>query len=122
MRSKVRFVRPDQDAYETLAGRHLERPAINSGVTINRSLGAAEIRLPNGGHVDFWSIDYTGRAGRGRKYHRVLIDEAADDEGYLKDAFPAAMWRRRWTMAARLSRRAPLMASRPTIISGRRRI
>ena len=59
------------------------------GASINRVLG--EIRLPNGGHVDFWSVDHTQRAGRGRKYHLVLIDEAAHDEGYLTDAFPAAI-------------------------------
>ena len=59
------------------------------GASINTVLG--ELRLPNGGHVDFWSIDHTGRAGRGRKYHLVLIDEAAHDEGYLRDAFAAAI-------------------------------
>ena len=47
--------------------------------------------MPNGGHVDFWSVDHSQRAGRGRKYHLVLIDEAAHDEGYLTDAFPAAI-------------------------------
>jgi hypothetical protein len=55
------------------------------GASVNIVLG--EIRLPNGGHVDFWSIDYTRRSGRGRKYHLVLIDEAAHDEGYLTDSF-----------------------------------
>ena len=50
-----------------------------------------EIRLPNGGHVDFWSVDHSQRAGRGRKYHLVLIDEAAHDEGYLTDTFPSAI-------------------------------
>ena len=59
------------------------------GVSINTVLG--EMRLPNGGHVDFWSIDHTQRAGRGRKYHLALIDEAAHDEGYLKDAFSTAI-------------------------------
>ena len=59
------------------------------GVSVNR--GVHEIRLPNGGHVDFWSVDYTGRAGRGRKYHIALLDGAAHDEGYLTDAFPTAI-------------------------------
>jgi hypothetical protein len=59
------------------------------GVTVNKIFG--EIRLPNGAHADFWSVDHTGRAGRGRKYHLVLIDEAAHDEGYLTSAFPAAI-------------------------------
>ena len=57
--------------------------------SINTVLG--EIRLLNGGHVDFWSIDHTQRAGRGRKYHLVLIDEAAHDEGYLGASFPTAI-------------------------------
>ena len=43
----------------------------------------AKIRSPSGGHCDFWSVDHSQRAGRGRKYHLVLIDEAAHDEGYL---------------------------------------
>ena len=59
------------------------------GASINTVLG--EIRLPNGGHVDFWSVDHSQRAGRGRKYHLVLIDEAAHDESYLTNAFPAAI-------------------------------
>ena len=60
-----------------------------SHASINRVLG--EIRLPGGGHVDFWSADHSQRAGRGRKYHLVLIDEAAHDETYLTDAFSAAI-------------------------------
>jgi hypothetical protein len=59
------------------------------GATINRMFG--EIRLPNGGHVDFWSIDHTQRAGRGRAYHLALIDEAGHDETYLTDAFQVAI-------------------------------
>ena len=60
-----------------------------AGASVNTVLG--EIRLPNGGHVDFWSVDHSQRAGRGRKYHLVLIDEAAHDEGYLTDTFPSAI-------------------------------
>jgi hypothetical protein len=37
------------------------------GATINRMFG--EIRLPNGGHVDFWSIDTTGDNGSGVRSH-----------------------------------------------------
>jgi hypothetical protein len=59
------------------------------GVSVNRSLG--EIRLPHGGQVDGWSLDHTGRAGRGRKYHRVLIDEAAFGGDELVDTFAAAV-------------------------------
>jgi hypothetical protein len=59
------------------------------GLSVNRALG--EIRLEGGGAVDFWSIDVTGRAARGRKYHLALVDESAHDEGYLKDTLEAAI-------------------------------
>jgi hypothetical protein len=59
------------------------------GVDVNRSQG--EIRIRIGGQLDAWSLDHTGRSGRGRKYDRVLIDEAAFDEGRLIDTFPTAI-------------------------------
>lgn len=34
------------------------------------------IRLSTGGRIDFWSLD-NERAGRSRRYHQVVIDEAA---------------------------------------------
>ena len=34
------------------------------------------IRLPNGGRLDFWSLE-NSIVGRGRGYQRVVIDEAA---------------------------------------------
>ena len=46
-------------------------------VSINKALG--EIRLEGGGAVDFWSLDFTGRAARGRKYHLVLVDHLIDN-------------------------------------------
>ena len=45
-------------------------------VSFNKALG--EIRLEGGGAVDFWSLDFTGRAARGRKYHLVLVDHLID--------------------------------------------
>jgi hypothetical protein len=50
-----------------------------------------EVRLLSGGAIDFWSLDYTARAGRGRRYHLALIDESAHDEGRLADSFPASI-------------------------------
>jgi len=47
------------------------------------------IRLPTGGRADFWSLENEA-AGRGRKYHRVLIDEAA----FAKDDVMTATWER----------------------------
>jgi hypothetical protein len=59
------------------------------GISINRSM--AEIRLRGGGALDFWSLDFTGRAARGRKYHLRLVDESAHDGGYLKGTLEAAI-------------------------------
>ena len=59
------------------------------GASINRMRG--EIRLEGGGAIDLWKLDYTARAGRGRRYHLALIDEAAHDEGRLADSFPASI-------------------------------
>jgi hypothetical protein len=42
--------------------------------TSNRNSGI--IRTKTGGRIDFWSLE-DNRAGRGRKYHKALIDEAA---------------------------------------------
>jgi hypothetical protein len=58
-------------------------------VSVNRQLG--EIRLENGGGIDLWSLDHTARAGRGRKYHLALIDEAAHDEGRLATSYSTSI-------------------------------
>ena len=77
-----RFLRPLVDAVAfTLATVR--------GIEINR--GGPFVRLPGGGSVDFGSIDVTGRVARGKAFHLVLVDEAAHDEGYLKEALEAAI-------------------------------
>jgi hypothetical protein len=40
------------------------------------SKGSAVMRMKTGGRLDFWTLE-NGIAGRGRRYHRVVIDEAA---------------------------------------------
>jgi hypothetical protein len=40
------------------------------------SKGAAVMRMRTGGRLDFWSLE-NSIAGRGRRYHRIAIDEAA---------------------------------------------
>jgi hypothetical protein len=40
------------------------------------SVQEKRVRLPTGGVIEFWSLDQPD-AGRGRKYHRVGIDEAS---------------------------------------------
>lgn len=48
-----------------------------------------QIRLINGGLIDFWSMDDPD-SGRGRKYHRTIIDEAAKAKKF-KDAWRATI-------------------------------
>jgi hypothetical protein len=60
------------------------------GVVPNRA--TPDIELIGGGRIDFWPIDVTQRAGRGKGYHLVLIDEAAHDENdYLTGTLEAAI-------------------------------
>lgn len=47
------------------------------------------IRLKTGGRIDFWSLENEA-AGRGRKYHTALIDEAA----FAKNSTMSAIWQR----------------------------
>lgn len=49
-------------------------------VTIYKSEAKKIIRLVNGGEMKIWSLE-KARAGRGKKYHRIIVDEAA----YVKD-------------------------------------
>ncbi len=44
-------------------------------VTISSSVQERQIRLVGGGVIDFWSLEHVD-AGRGRKYGRVVVDEA----------------------------------------------
>jgi hypothetical protein len=49
----------------------LIRPILDTG-----SKGSAVIRTKTGGRLDFWTLE-NQIAGRGRRYHRIVIDEAA---------------------------------------------
>ena len=40
------------------------------------SKGSAVMRMKTGGRLDFWTLE-NSIAGRGRRYHRIVIDEAA---------------------------------------------
>ena len=44
------------------------------------------VRLSTGGRVDFWSLD-NERAGRSRRYHKVVIDEAAFTKPNMTDVW-----------------------------------
>lgn len=57
------------EVYPELA--HTLRPILNTS-----SKGSAVMRFNTGGRLDFWTLENT-IAGRGRRYHRIVIDEAA---------------------------------------------
>lgn len=58
-------------------------------VTLKANKTENRIELINGGIVDFWTLQDDG-AGRGRKYTRIVIDEAAHAR-YLKDTWEKAI-------------------------------
>lgn len=58
-------------------------------VTRRSSKTEQRIELVTGGVVDFWTLEAPD-AGRGRRYHRIVIDEAAHAR-YLKDAWEQAI-------------------------------
>lgn len=58
-------------------------------VTIKANKTEHRIELMKGGTVDFWTLQDDG-AGRGRKYKRIVIDEAAHAR-YLQDTWEAAI-------------------------------
>ena len=64
------------------------RPIIDTS-----SKGAAVMRLRTGGRLDFWSLE-NPIAGRGRRYHRIAIDEAAfaKDGDNKIDSSMMAIW------------------------------
>jgi hypothetical protein len=47
---------------------------------------AGGIRTVSGGRLDFWTLD-NDRAGRGRKYHLIIIDEAAFTKPEMMDTW-----------------------------------
>jgi hypothetical protein len=58
-----------------------------------QSRSEKRILLKNGGKIDFWVTDDNKLAGRGRKYHAVLIDEAAFTKApeMLEEVWPRAI-------------------------------
>lgn len=58
-----------------------------------QSRSEKRILLKNGGKIDFWVTDDNKLAGRGRKYHAVLIDEAAFTKApeMLEEIWPRAI-------------------------------
>lgn len=74
--------------YKFVTEPFLELDDALSAVKMGRGEGAGRkyeaLRLTTRGGVDFWSLD-NDKAGRGRKYKRIIIDEAAfTKEGTLR--------------------------------------
>jgi hypothetical protein len=68
-----------------VAVRHVLNPLIEVS---NQTSGV--IRLITGGRVDFWSLENKA-AGRSRKYHTVIIDEAAFTPDYMLKTWEGAI-------------------------------
>lgn len=62
--------------YKFLSEPYAKLRDILSPITIRSSEGHGVIRTSTGGGIDTWSLD-NPNAGRGRKYHGIIVDEAA---------------------------------------------
>ena len=62
--------------YKTLAEAFYEINLMVKPLILSSSKIDGVIRLKNGGRIDFWSLE-NDQAGRSRRYHDVIIDEAA---------------------------------------------
>lgn len=62
--------------HKTWSEAFTEMAAAFSPILTNASKGNAVMRASTGGRMDFWTLE-NPMAGRSRRYHRVVIDEAA---------------------------------------------
>lgn len=62
--------------HKTWAEVYSETASALAGLIEHTSKTAGVMRLKTGGRLDFWSLE-NSIAGRGRRYHRIVIDEAA---------------------------------------------
>lgn len=74
--------------YKFIAEAFNDLVEILSPVITRASRNDGLIRTRTGGRIDFWSLE-NERAGRSRKYHKVIIDEAAFTKPTMKD-----IWRK----------------------------
>lgn len=77
--------------YKITAEAYREIFEILSPITLSASKVEGVIRCLGGGRVDFWSLAKE-RAGRSRKYHGVIVDEAAFVEGGFE--FMDSIWKK----------------------------
>jgi hypothetical protein len=69
----VGFFAPTPEFYEEVWDEIVDRC---ESIISYKNISKSSIRFSTGGSIKFWSLEKK-RAGRGRKYKRVLIDEAA---------------------------------------------
>lgn len=75
--------------YKFLAETYTQINEILEPVRLRSNQTAGVIRLVSGGRIDFWSLE-NENAGRSRKYHKVILDEAA----FTKPKVMLETWRR----------------------------
>ena len=83
----VGFFAPD---YKRLSEIYRDIKAILAPLIAKYSDDGAVIRLTTGGRIDFWTLE-DDSAGRSRKYHLVLIDEAAFTKPNMVDIWERAI-------------------------------
>lgn len=84
--ASVAFFAP---TYRLLADVWTDMERTLKPVTRKANRTEQRIELITGGKIDFWTLEDPD-AGRGRKYHKIVIDEAAHAR-YLKDAWEQAI-------------------------------
>lgn len=84
--ASVAFFAP---TYRLLADVWADMERTLKPVTRKANRTEQRIELITGGKIDFWTLEDPD-AGRGRKYHKIVIDEAAHAR-YLKDAWEQAI-------------------------------
>ena len=80
---RVGWFGPD---YRIISEAYAELLATLEPVVKSSSKTEGMIRVEGGGLAEFWTLN-NPRAGRSRKYHRVIIDEAAFTDDLMKDTF-----------------------------------
>ena len=83
----VGFFAPD---YKIMSETYRELEDTLRPITAHSNKTDGLIRLTTGGRIDFWTLN-NPRAGRSRKYHDVLIDEAAFAGDDMKDIWEKAI-------------------------------
>ncbi|WP_296707298.1 hypothetical protein [Rhodoblastus sp.] len=76
--------------YKLSAPTFMALDMVLGGVADTSNKSAGYLSLPGGGSIECWSLEHE-RAGRSRKYHRVLIDEAAFGGPDLSDIYDASI-------------------------------